>query len=469
MRRGLPGRLHPSDPRRARLRGAEAALHRSRTSASTATPASRPAPSTPASPRTRSPRSGRRSRRSTRTTSPASRTRQAERGQRERRALACCCSPSAPALRCCVLYLARRPHVLGPAARRARFHRPRRRRRTPRRGRRRSALGDQRGDPGPRRGGAGRARDRAAPAPDGGALARRRRRLAARHRGAEAGAADRPAPRSQRGPRQLLPLRPHDDRDRRRPGAAARRAPRSAAADRDRRRRPRGRDRDRRRSPRAGTARATRSPPTSSPSASPRRRPRRCCAGLPDDAPAAGEGVAAISRIGFASTSWWSEPSSSAAPVCSRWRCCAPRACRGRAPESGSCSPPRRSRWPPGERCSPCCWRSAGSGPPLGMLPSALSRRGGRRPSSAARDRAGGAIVRIGQLAALQRQTAAADALGQPRLETLELGDLVVDPARPAARQPRPVALVRGSIGRQLCELAADLLERQTDRAARRR
>ena len=75
LRRGLPGRLHPSDPRRARLRGRRSSSSSIPTSASTAMPASRPAPSTPASPRTSFPTSGPSTPRSTPSTSPASRRR----------------------------------------------------------------------------------------------------------------------------------------------------------------------------------------------------------------------------------------------------------------------------------------------------------------------------------------------------------------------------------------------------------
>ena len=71
VRRGLPGRLHPPDARRARLRRASSSSSSTRTSASTATPASRPARSTPASPRTSSRPSGRSTPRSTPSTTRA--------------------------------------------------------------------------------------------------------------------------------------------------------------------------------------------------------------------------------------------------------------------------------------------------------------------------------------------------------------------------------------------------------------
>ena len=74
-----------------------------------------------------------------------------------------------------------------------------------------------------------------------------------------------------------------------------------------------------------------------------------------------------------------------------------------------------------------------------------------------------GAVVRVGQAAAVERQAAAADALGQPRPEALELGDPVVDAVGPRARQALPVAARGGAVGRELGELLADLVERQPD------
>ena len=47
--------------------------------------------------------------------------------------------------------------------------------------------------------------------------------------------------------------------------------------------------------------------------------------------------------------------------------------------------------------------------------------------------------------------------------EPLELGDALVDPRRPLAREPRPVAPARRPVRRQLRELSADLVERQAD------
>jgi hypothetical protein len=61
---------------------------------------------------------------------------------------------------------------------------------------------------------------------------------------------------------------------------------------------------------------------------------------------------------------------------------------------------------------------------PLSQRPVADPVAGtGAEPSSA--------VTRIGELAAVEREAAAADALGEPELEALELGDALVDPGRP--------------------------------------
>ena len=79
---------------------------------------------------------------------------------------------------------------------------------------------------------------------------------------------------------------------------------------------------------------------------------------------------------------------------------------------------------------------------------------GGRRASSAGRGRAGRAVLGVRDRAAVEREAAAADALGQADLQPLELGDPLVDARRPAARQARPVAPGRRAVGGQLGELA---------------
>src|SRR4051794_14170044 len=58
------------------------------------------------------------------------------------------------------------------------------------------------------------------------------------------------------------------------------------------------------------------------------------------------------------------------------------------------------------------------------------------RPRPAARR----AVARVGKLAALERQAAATDALGEPGLQALELGETLLDARRPLARQAGPVA-----------------------------
>src|SRR5690242_15208365 len=89
------------------------------------------------------------------------------------------------------------------------------------------------------------------------------------------------------------------------------------------------------------------------------------------------------------------------------------------------------------------------------------SRRGPRipEPVTGAGATAGGAVARVGEPAAIERQAAAADALGEAGLEPFELGDPLVDPLRPGGREPRPVAPLGRLVGRQLGELGADLLQ----------
>ena len=58
------------------------------------------------------------------------------------------------------------------------------------------------------------------------------------------------------------------------------------------------------------------------------------------------------------------------------------------------------------------------------------------RPSSGGRALARHAIAGIGELAAVERQAAAADALGQAGAQPLELGDALVDARRPRAESP---------------------------------
>jgi hypothetical protein len=76
-------------------------------------------------------------------------------------------------------------------------------------------------------------------------------------------------------------------------------------------------------------------------------------------------------------------------------------------------------------------------------------------------------VLGVGQLAAVERQAPAPDALRQPELDALELCDLGVDASGPAAREARPVAAGRRAVRRQLGELRADLVEGQSIRCAK--
>lgn len=65
---------------------------------------------------------------------------------------------------------------------------------------------------------------------------------------------------------------------------------------------------------------------------------------------------------------------------------------------------------------------------------------------------AGGAVGRIEERAALERQAAAADAPGQTVAQRLEIGDAPVQRAAPGLRQPLPVVSVRRPRFGQLVE-----------------
>ncbi len=90
-------------------------------------------------------------------------------------------------------------------------------------------------------------------------------------------------------------------------------------------------------------------------------------------------------------------------------------------------------------------------------------------PEARARARARRTVARVRELAAFEREAAAADALGQPGLEALELGDPLVDAARPGAREPRPVASRRGLVRREPRELVARSRRASGRPAVRRR
>jgi hypothetical protein len=72
-----------------------------------------------------------------------------------------------------------------------------------------------------------------------------------------------------------------------------------------------------------------------------------------------------------------------------------------------------------------------------------------------------GSIAWVRELAPIQRQTAAPDTFGEARPQAFELGDALVNPCGPTARQPGPVRSLRHVVPRQLGELGADLLDRQ--------
>src|SRR5262245_21636022 len=74
-------------------------------------------------------------------------------------------------------------------------------------------------------------------------------------------------------------------------------------------------------------------------------------------------------------------------------------------------------------------------------------------PEPRARPCPGYAIAGVRQLALLQRQAPAPDALRQPRTQPLQLRDPLVDAHRPSGRQLCPVGLLRDAIAGQLREL----------------
>src|ERR687891_454539 len=113
---------------------------------------------------------------------------------------------------------------------------------------------------------------------------------------------------------------------------------------------------------------------------------------------------------------------------------------------------PRRAAWPK-VRAAPTPARSGAA--------RASARRVVADPGARARAEAGGPIAGVGKSASIQRQAAATDALGEADLEALELGDPLVDPRCPRAGETRPVAAGRRALRRQLCEVRADLIERQ--------
>src|SRR5919198_4790830 len=92
--------------------------------------------------------------------------------------------------------------------------------------------------------------------------------------------------------------------------------------------------------------------------------------------------------------------------------------------------------------------RLKSSGRVWGVGPS--RRRAVADPVARPRTEAGRPVSRVREPAALQREAAATDALGEADLEALELGDAGVDALRPGAREARPVAACRRVVAGQL-------------------
>jgi hypothetical protein len=93
----------------------------------------------------------------------------------------------------------------------------------------------------------------------------------------------------------------------------------------------------------------------------------------------------------------------------------------------------------------------------------ASARRAVADPVARAGAEAGCPVAGIGEPAALDREAAASDAFGEPKLETLELGDALIDPRCPCARETRPISSGRRAVRRQLDKFRADLVERPPD------
>src|SRR5688500_13628323 len=118
------------------------------------------------------------------------------------------------------------------------------------------------------------------------------------------------------------------------------------------------------------------------------------------------------------------------------------------------CSAPRHNRSASAWRTSVADVSFLGAGPPA---------VGAREPESRAGTRSADAVSGIGELALLQGETAAADALRESLPQPFELGDAIVNPSGPPGRQLRPVGALRHAIVRALRQLHADLIEREAD------
>src|SRR4051812_26833329 len=90
-----------------------------------------------------------------------------------------------------------------------------------------------------------------------------------------------------------------------------------------------------------------------------------------------------------------------------------------------------------------------------------LSLRSVAEPEARPRPMFRHTVARIENPAARQRQTPAANAVGESALESLQLGDTFGDPCAPRRREPRPLLAVRCESRGKLRQLAADLVQRQ--------
>jgi hypothetical protein len=75
----------------------------------------------------------------------------------------------------------------------------------------------------------------------------------------------------------------------------------------------------------------------------------------------------------------------------------------------------------------------------------------------------GGAVAGIRRAALVEKETAAADALGEARADGFEIGDALVDGAGPTAREFRPMGAHGRAVGGEFGELLGDFVERQSD------
>ena len=72
-------------------------------------------------------------------------------------------------------------------------------------------------------------------------------------------------------------------------------------------------------------------------------------------------------------------------------------------------------------------------------------------------------VARIRELASIQGEATAPDALGEAVLHPFEFRNALVDPPRPSRGQLRPVGAIRRPVPRQPRELNSDFLQRQAD------